>query len=313
MHRASIGDTLLATPVYRAIKETYPQAETVVLTSPTGYELLLGNPYIDELVSYEKGDSIFFVLNKIWRSDVAIILDHHYRDAMFAFLALIPKRIGRGKDFINVHVDDPPLKTYEPWKYLNISKQAGIDTTDITLTRPIATSEEKSRVQDICDNLRRGKKGKIVLIAPYSLDSLKDWEPENYNKIIQLLRDEGQIPVVIGGKEHFQKAEQSFPQATNLMGKTNLRETTELISQADLLVCGCTSVLHICATTDTTSVAIYGPSSPLQWAPKNNCIIVTRDFSCSPCHNISPVRCEKNRCIQEISIDEVWDKIRLFL
>ena len=310
MHQASIGDTLLATPVYRAAKECYPECELVAVTSHTGYELLYGNPYIDSLIPYEKGDSAWRVLKAIWRADAAIILDFHYRNALYAFLAMIPKRIGLGKDFVNIHVTDLPLRIYEPYKYLNVAAHAGVSTDCIDLTRPMATDSEIKHVRQICAEIRADEKQKLILLAPYSLKNIKNWAPSNYAALSARLKKAGHITAVLGGPERREQAANDFPQEINLAGRTNLRETAALIAEADLLVCGCTSVLHICATTATPSLAIYGPTLPAQWAPKHNCTVLTHNLPCSPCHSADQNPCQKdNICIKGISVDEVWENV----
>ena len=313
MHQASIGDTLMATPVYRAIKECYPDCETVVITSYTGYELLYGNPHIDLLLPYRKGDDAVNIVRSIWRSDAAVVFDYHYRNAFYAFLALIPKRIGYGKDFINIRMKDEPLEMFEPLKYLAVVKQLGIQTEDLSLTRPYVSSEEKERIIGICNSIKKQHK-KLVLIVPYSLDKLKDWEVSKYREIIRRLQENDCAVVMSGGIDEFDPIHREFPNVTNLAGKTNLRESAELINQSDLQICGCTAMLHISSTTKTHSIAIYGPSNPMQWAPKKNCTVITHNFPCSPCHNIpgKPL-CKDNKCLKEISVDEVWSAIQKIL
>ena len=310
MHRASIGDMLLATPVYREIKNTYPQAQLILITSYAGKELMRGNPYIDSMLAYEKGDSWLKLIKSIWRADAAIILDHHYRNALFAFLAMIPKRIGRGKDFINVHVEPRKvaLPIYEPLNHLRLAEYIGVYGKDTSLEPLCPLEQEKEHIENI---LRENalKSGKLVLMAPYSLASLKDWEPDKYREIAERLKERGCQVAVIGGKENRQRAEQDFPNIANLVGMTNLRETYWLMSEASLLLCGCTSVLHICATTSTPSIAIYGPSSPANWAPRRNCTVVSHEFPCSPCYCIKFPPCNDNQCIKSISVDEVWVQI----
>ena len=310
MHQASIGDTLLATSVFRAIKETYPACRVVAVTSHVGYEMLKGAEDIDVLLPYEKGDPVFPVFRAIWRADAAVILDLHYRNALYAFLAMIPKRIGLGKDFINIPIQDLEWQVYEPYKYLNFLRPIGVTTEHMQLIRPRPSAEEAARVREMCADLREAAGRKLVLLAPYSLDSLKDWEPPKYRELIRRLQKAGHVTAIIGGKAERPRADQDFPEAVNLAGMTNLRETAELIDQSDLLVCGCTSVLHISSTTSTASVAIYGPSSPKQWAPKQGCRVVTHWFPCSPCHNFGGEPCQDNRCIQEISVDEVWEAVQ---
>ena len=310
MHQASIGDTLMATPVYRAIKECYPECKTVVVTSHIGYELLYGNPHIDTLLPYKKGDDVLTIIKNIWRSEAAVIFDYHYRNAFYAFLALIPKRIGYGKDFINVRMQDEPLEMFEPLKYLSVVKQLGIYTEDLTLTRPYVSPQEKERVISLCDSIRKPSQ-KLILIVPFSMSSIKDWEPVKYREIIRRLKELDCVVAMTGGVEQIELINKEFPDVVNFAGKLNLRESAELIAQADLQICGCTAMLHVCSTTDTPSVAIYGPTIPEQWAPRKNCTVITHRIECSPCYNIpgKPL-CTNNRCIKEIEVDEVWNAVQ---
>lgn len=306
IHRASIGDTLMATPVYRALKECYPACRQVVVTGHAGYELLRGNPYIDKLLRYENGDPVLPIIKNIWRADASVIFDYHYRNALYSFLALIPKRIGYGKDFINVKLRDEPLEMFEPLKYLAAVKQLGIHTDDLTLTRPVATSQEKIHVTKILSEIKSPAQ-KLILLVPFSLATIKDWEPSKYREIILRIKKLGHMTAIIGGKEESNRAAHEFPDAVNLAGKLNLREVTELISRADLQISGCTAMLHICSTTDTPSIALYGATLPEQWAPRRNCTVITKRLPCSPCYNIEgKPPCQNNLCMKDISVDEVW-------
>ena len=313
MHQASIGDTLMVTPVYRALKECFPNCRQVVVTGHAGYELLYGNPYIDVLLRYEKGDPVVPIVKNIWRADASVIFDYHYRNALYSFLALIPKRIGYGKDFINVKLRDEPLEMYEPLKYLAAVKQLGIHTEDFSLTTPVASEQDKLHVEEILSEIKSPAQ-KLILLTPFSLDTIKDWEPSKYREIISRAKKFGYAAAILGGQAESSRVVQEFPDAINLAGKLNLRESAELISRADLHISGCTSMLHVCSTTSTPAIAIYGPSDPKQWAPKKNCTVITHNLPCSPCHNIEgkPL-CYNNRCIKDISVDEVWKVIEEIL
>ena len=313
MHQASIGDTLLASPVYRAVKENFPDAEVIAVTSPVGAELFRDNPYIDTLVEYKKGGAVLPVIKKIWRADAAVILDYHYRNALFAFLAVIPKRIGRGKDFINCKVEELPAETFEPKKYLSLLEPFGIFSEDFSLTKIFPTDEEKKHVAELLDAIKKPEQ-KLVVVVPYSLSPLKDWQSENYREIIRRIEVAGHVAVIIGGKNESELIRRNFAGVKSFAGKTNLRESAEIISRADLQISGCTSMLHVCSTTSTPAVAIYGPTIPAQWAPKKNCTVISKNFPCSPCYNVAgKPPCADNKCIKEISVDEVWAVVKNFL
>ena len=313
MHRASIGDTLLATPVYRAIKECFPSCRVVLVTSYAGAEMLYGNPYIDKLIAYKKGESPASVIRAMWRADAAVVLDMHYRNAFFAFLAMIPRRIGRGRNFLTERVSDDSPTTFEPLKYLKIVRTLGIDTDDLTLYRPTATPEEKQRINEILA-VMKGQRKKLALIAPYSLDDVKNWPPARYRRIMELLEQNDTATVVIGGEDCRERIERDFPGANSLVGLTNLRESAQCAAMADLVICGCASMLHIASATGAKTLALYGPTVPTQWAPRKNCTVITKNFPCSPCYNTDRA-CKpgENRCLLAIEVEEVWQAAQKIL
>ena len=313
MHQASIGDMLMATPTYRAVKECYPDCRLVAVTSHAGYEMMFGNPYIDELIAYRKGDPILPVVKSIWRSEVAVIFDYHYRNALYAMLAMIPKRMGYGKDLINIHLEDEPLELFEPLKYLAAVKPLGIHTDDPTPTRPIATVDDKNHVDEIIRSIcPRGEK--LVIIVPYSLSTIKDWQPVSYRELIDRLKAKGCAVAILGSKDQFDRAASDFPNAINLCGSTNIRESAEIISRAQLYISGCTSMLHVCSTTETPSIAIYGPTLAEQWVPRKNCTLIDHKLPCAPCYNLRDEPCSNDhRCLKMITVDEVFDAAEKFL
>ena len=51
---SAIGDVIHALPVSYAIKETFPDAHLSCVKQKTAYEILEGNPYIDDIILFEK-------------------------------------------------------------------------------------------------------------------------------------------------------------------------------------------------------------------------------------------------------------------
>lgn len=51
---SAIGDVIHALPVSYALKEAYPEARVTWVVEPPAYNLLEGNPYIDEIIVFEK-------------------------------------------------------------------------------------------------------------------------------------------------------------------------------------------------------------------------------------------------------------------
>jgi heptosyltransferase-2 len=51
-----IGDFVLSTPVFETIREKFPYAKIAALTFIENRELVEGNPYLDEVILYDKKD-----------------------------------------------------------------------------------------------------------------------------------------------------------------------------------------------------------------------------------------------------------------
>lgn len=51
---SAIGDVIHALPVSRAVKETFPEARLTWAVEPPARDLLVDNPYIDEVLVFEK-------------------------------------------------------------------------------------------------------------------------------------------------------------------------------------------------------------------------------------------------------------------
>ena len=51
---SAIGDVIHALPVSYAVKETFPDAHLTWVVEPTAYDILEGNPFIDDIILFEK-------------------------------------------------------------------------------------------------------------------------------------------------------------------------------------------------------------------------------------------------------------------
>ena len=86
------GDMLLATPIFKALKERYPDCHITVYTAPHLAIILKGNPYIDEITCKVPSR---FEFNKIIQLDyIRLSSDLHVIDAFAAnaHITLVDKK-----------------------------------------------------------------------------------------------------------------------------------------------------------------------------------------------------------------------------
>ena len=86
-----LGDVVLSTGIVRALRAQFPNSKIAFLVSPETADLVR-LPFVDEVIAYDKGMPMLPVIRKVWRYDVALLLDFKYRSAVSPFLAYIPVR-----------------------------------------------------------------------------------------------------------------------------------------------------------------------------------------------------------------------------
>ncbi|HUA39728.1 MAG TPA: lipopolysaccharide heptosyltransferase II [Candidatus Sulfopaludibacter sp.] len=100
-----LGDAVMTTPALLRLREKFPEAHITLLTSEKLEELWMGHPAVDEIITFDTGESIFSVGRKLRRRgertrepgqkfDLALVLPNSPRSAMETWLARIPQRIG---------------------------------------------------------------------------------------------------------------------------------------------------------------------------------------------------------------------------
>src|SRR3989338_8984390 len=100
-----IGDLVLTTPVFQALREKFPNAYLACLTFLENRQIVEGNPYLNEIILYDKlgsekgwlGNFLFSQRLRAKRFDVAIHFHPTNRMHLVSWLAGIPIRIGYKK------------------------------------------------------------------------------------------------------------------------------------------------------------------------------------------------------------------------
>ena len=92
---SALGDTILAVPTIRAIRQTFPDAEFTMLASPTNLNYLANCPYIDKHISFRMPMYRLVASLRREQFDWAIDLEHWPRlSALLAYISGAPMRIG---------------------------------------------------------------------------------------------------------------------------------------------------------------------------------------------------------------------------
>ena len=134
---------------------------------------------------------------------------------------------------------------------------------------------------------------KTVGINPgASYGSAKRWYPEEFAKVASELSDQYDI-VIFGGPDEQDIAldieklliKKDVKNYKNLAGQTTIPELINHISNLDLFITGDSGPMHVAATFEVPTVAIFGPTKDdetSQWMNEKS-LIVKKNLDCQPC------------------------------
>lgn len=106
--------------------------------------------------------------------------------------------------------------------------------------------------------------------------------------------------------------EKCLEEIVSFIGKTTLRESAALMHFCSILITNDSGLLHLAASINTSSISIFGPTAPWDKAPiggKHK--FLYKQLPCSPCYKYGEFsECSHITCLQSITPEEVFDKIR---
>ncbi len=92
----------------------------------------------------------------------------------------------------------------------------------------------------------------------------------------------------------------------SLAGKTSIGELAAVLKRCSLLIGIDSAPVHIAAAVGIPTVTIFGPSSPINWAPRGKQhYVIYKDLPCVPCREKGCNNSEVSRCLDELSVEEV--------
>jgi len=270
-----IGDVLVSTPLFRALKSKYPGAILDVVLSPHNHAALGQNPHIRRRWIYRKTPLGALRLIRWLRSeryDFAIDLMDNPSATSTAICLLAGARWNVGINKENAYSYDivVPLLSRKEAHIVDRLGQLlipfGIDPAKEKLVIEYETSE-KSEVT-VRDHWHRlGLEGKRVVGINISAGGeVRFWGAENFRRLLKFLeRDFPTMPVLILHKPaHRHQAMDVTKGVKNavLSPETTFDEFAAFVRRLTLLITPDTSVVHLAAAFGLPAVVLYVQSDP---------------------------------------------------
>jgi len=237
------------------------------------------------------------------------------KSAFFAYLSGAPVRIGWERDFLRESVSRffytevvKPKRIHIIDQQMELLKPLGIEPDWETEVRLQARTPARSSLERKLAGL-----SDYILINPGGNWPTKCWEPERYGELALRLMNDGHPVVVTWGPGEEDLRRRVVRSAGRGLHEipTNLEELIALAENARLFVGGDTGPMHFAAAVGTPIVAIFGPTSSDRNGPfRREDIVVERRLSCRPCYERDRCPLEHWQCMQEITVDHVYEACR---
>ncbi len=326
-----IGDVILSLPMLPLLRRRYPNASISVLMRQYTRELVDQNPCVDEVLIYEREDSVrslWAILKEIRRRrfDLAIIPYPRFRPALLLFLAGVRLRVGSGYRWYSflfnrrVFEHRKDAKRHEVEYNLNLLRAIGIEAEgDPEFEFSIPPSAYDAVDALLASNGVSGDE-KFIILHPGSGGSSRDWSAQNFSELgTEAQRALGIKVVVTGGRgeellvRNVVDGMSGSPVA--IVGKLSLTELGALIQRAKVFVSNSTGPMHLAAVVGTPVIAFFPPvvqCSPVRWGPYTlkKRIFLADEKNCLLCKG-SP--CRSDVCMSQIMVRDVIIALREFL
>jgi ADP-heptose:LPS heptosyltransferase len=308
----SLGDVILMTPAFHAIKESQPAARLTLLTSQVGAQIAGLNPDLEAVLPYaspltdpwldvphDPGRELRLVeVLRQGEYDGAIIFSSFHQSplpaALLCYLAGIPLRLGATDDgsgsLLTTRHHWAPGLYHEVERGLDLVGVAGFHTQKPELVLkvpPAARRLARERLARERIELSRP----LIVVHPGCSMPARTYSWQRFAAAADLLTEQLGAQVILTGtasevprarriQAHMRHVAQSWA------GESSLAELAALIEIADLVVTNNTGPAHIAAAVKTPVVVLFAwTNPPEQWRPWRVAQrLLNRPVSCRLCY-----------------------------
>lgn len=337
----AIGDTLMATPLVRAIRRSYPGAYLVFLCARSACDAVRHSPHVDEVIplaarhlpawlSPEKSRIVRRL--KELRLDSMLMLESHPSFTELARRSGAARIISYGR---LPDVKGAELATFDPKKH---GVENNLRAAESLGVRPDGLQMEMHYPKEFDDRIRErlrlaGIRAEARLVGihagwggrKHSLEQtrLKSWPADRFARIARSLVADGKAHVVLTGAAVDRPltefiARQSGVTCLNLAGELSLLGLAALIRRLDVYVSIDSGPAHMAAALGTPLVVLWGPAILEQTRPvpsRPGAVRVVREpVPCAPCYGTALMKtCQDNICMKGIGAERVEEVVRELL
>ena len=298
-----LGDTVMVTPTIENILNYYDNPEITFLGSLTSIEVLQNYPGVVKTEVLKKNYiSLYKTAKNLGKFDI-----------YFSFRGSIRSKI------IKLFISSKEKYQFKKNIYQNCHQ---VEKYNRFVNHCLSTNFKAGKLNIFSDLKKSPSKSLLTAgINPgASYGDAKRWNPEGFAEVCEKLSEHYNI-LIFGGSNEKDIAtdiekillDKGISNCQNLAGKTSISELVEHISKLDLFITGDSGPMHLAASFQVPTVAIFGPTrddETSQWMNEKS-KIVKKNLDCQPCMKRT---CPLNHhdCMNLIRAENIVEAIQSF-
>ena len=269
-----LGETVLTTPVIRALRQRLPESHIAYMVAPTREELVSANPHLNEVITYQRSvpKQVYGMMKRSFQ--MAVVLQPTFRLVLHTVLASIPFRVGfetnsGGRKFLHVSVPNNTAQ-HEASRYLDVVRGLGIepDGDEPEMFVDVATQRW---ADEFLENAKIDKARPLIGLNPGAGAVYRRWSRERFAQVGDLLHNtyDAQLCITGGYRESALPHELAGLMSCSplILTETTTMQLAAIIQNCNLFISNDTGPMHLSTAVKTPTIALFGASNSSQWGP----------------------------------------------
>ncbi len=337
----NIGDVIMATPLFEALKEKFPSDEVHFLVEK-GYEGgVVNNPYVDTIHLFDRSKSATNVrvdetfglelaqlaaqidfLDSLKFETIYNLSQHPLYSALSALISANEKvgmlLSGEGIDILNNFWSRylfaiPYARRVNKYHSIDIYKRiVGVENSSAKPKIWISDEEQLSSKEWL---INQGIEdfSKLIVFQPGAAFQSKVWASEKYIELGKKLVGDGYSLLITGApleQEICDTIGRSIGENVVVSaGKTSFRESMALASHSSLVISGDTALMHAASALNVSVIALFGSTSPIETGPYGDNNIVLVGLKESDKFDVLDLSNSDGSVVNQITVDTVYKAV----
>ena len=331
-----IGDTVMATPTFRALRDGHPGARIVAVVKPGVSPVLDGGPWFDDRILFDPRSNTEnhwtpAVLAALRRESIelAVLLPNSFRSALLAWRAGAARRVGYARSGRSFLLTDrlkatrdrrgrfvpTPIVDY----YLALARHLGCPVHSSRTDLHTTALDERS-ADHALTSLGLGSSPYVCLNTGGAFGPAKSWPEEHFAVLARRLATESGVGVLVlcgpGERDAARSivAKADHPRVVSLADQSlSIGLSKACVRRAAMLVTTDSGPRHFAPAFNVPVLTLFGPTH-IAWTRTHHplSVHILNPVDCGPCQK--PVCPERHhRCMRELDPDSVYQAARRML